>query len=79
MSGGRFGEFSWYRWAGVSGITVCQYSETNVMHFLCSLLRIKGLYMFRAVLAHPQEVQPTVNALAIYQVSFFDRLLRMSK
>jgi hypothetical protein len=33
----------------------CQYSETNVMHFLFSLLRIKGLYMFRALLAHPQE------------------------
>jgi hypothetical protein len=28
-------------------ITVYQYSETNVMHFLFSLLRIKGLYMFR--------------------------------
>jgi hypothetical protein len=24
---------------------VCQYSETNVMHFLFSLLRITGLYM----------------------------------
>jgi hypothetical protein len=33
-----------------------QYSETNVMHFLSSLLRIKGLYMFRELLAHPQEV-----------------------
>jgi hypothetical protein len=32
-----------------------QYSETNVMHFLFTLLRIKGLYMFRALLAHPQE------------------------
>jgi hypothetical protein len=32
-----------------------QYSETNVMHFLFSLLRIKGLCMFRALLAHPQE------------------------
>jgi hypothetical protein len=32
-----------------------QYSETNVMHFLFNLLRIKGLYMFRALLAHPQE------------------------
>jgi hypothetical protein len=31
------------------------YSETNVMHFLFSLLRIKSLYMFRALLAHPQE------------------------
>jgi hypothetical protein len=26
------------------------------MPFLFSLLRIKGLYMFRALLAHPQEV-----------------------
>jgi hypothetical protein len=33
-----------------------QHSETNVMHFLFSLLRIKGLYMFRALLAHPLEV-----------------------
>jgi hypothetical protein len=32
-----------------------QYSETNVMHFPFNLLRIKGLYMFRALLAHPQE------------------------
>jgi hypothetical protein len=25
------------------------------MHFLFSVLRIKGLYMFLALLAHPQE------------------------
>jgi hypothetical protein len=25
------------------------------MHFSFNLLRIKGLYMFRALLAHPQE------------------------
>jgi hypothetical protein len=31
------------------------YSETNVMHFLFSLLRIKGLCMFRALFAHFQE------------------------
>jgi hypothetical protein len=31
-----------------------QYSESNVMHFLFSL-RIKDLYMFRALLAHPQD------------------------
>jgi hypothetical protein len=36
-------------------MSVTQYSETNVMHFLFSLLRIKGLYMFRALLAHLQE------------------------
>jgi hypothetical protein len=32
-----------------------QYSETYVMYFLFNLLRIKGLYMFPALLAHPQE------------------------
>jgi hypothetical protein len=36
-------------------ITVYQYNETNVIHFSFSLLRIKGLYMFRALLAYPQE------------------------
>jgi hypothetical protein len=36
-------------------ITVYQYNETNMMHFLFSLLRIKGLYIFRALLAHLQE------------------------
>jgi hypothetical protein len=34
---------------------IYQYSETNVMQFLFNLLRIKGLYMFRALLAHLQE------------------------
>jgi hypothetical protein len=33
-----------------------QYIETNVMHFSFSLLRIKGLYMFRELLAILQEV-----------------------
>jgi hypothetical protein len=32
-----------------------QYSETNVMHILFNLLKIKSLYMFRALLAHHQE------------------------
>jgi hypothetical protein len=36
-------------------LTFLQYSETNVMHFLFSFLRIKGLYMVRVLLAHPQE------------------------
>jgi hypothetical protein len=31
------------------------YSETNVKHFLFNLLRIKGLYMFRVLLAQFQE------------------------
>jgi hypothetical protein len=35
---------------------VCnQYNKTNVMHFLFSLLRIRGLYTFRALLVHLQE------------------------
>jgi hypothetical protein len=36
-------------------IIVFQYNATNVMHFSFSLLRIKGLYMFRALLAHPRR------------------------
>jgi hypothetical protein len=42
----------------VVGYRIClayQYSETNVMHFLINLLRIEGLYMFRALLAYLQE------------------------
>jgi hypothetical protein len=35
---------------------VYQYSKTSVMYFLLSLLRIKGVCMFRALLAHFQEV-----------------------
>jgi hypothetical protein len=33
----------------------CEYSETKVIHFVFNLLRIKGLYMFRALIADPQE------------------------
>jgi hypothetical protein len=36
-------------------IIVYQYTETNVMHFLFSLLRIKSVYMFRELLVRPQE------------------------
>jgi hypothetical protein len=32
-----------------------QYSEINLMHFLFNLVRIKGLYMFRALLVHLRE------------------------
>jgi hypothetical protein len=35
--------------------TIYQYSDTIVMHFLFSLLRFNGLYMFRTLLAHPQK------------------------
>jgi hypothetical protein len=31
------------------------YKETNAIKLSFSLWRIKGLYMFRALLAHPQE------------------------
>jgi hypothetical protein len=54
--------------------TVYQYSETNVMHFLFSLLRIKGLYMFRALLAHPQEVlhkRPLVYCVRVMSVDCY--------
>jgi hypothetical protein len=32
-----------------------QCNETNVMHFSFSILRIKGLYMFRTLHVYPQE------------------------
>jgi hypothetical protein len=35
--------------------TEVQLSENNMMHFLFNLLIIKGLYMFRALFADPQE------------------------
>jgi hypothetical protein len=37
-------------------IKVTQCNETNVMHFLFNLLKIKSLYIFRTLLAHLQEV-----------------------
>jgi hypothetical protein len=40
----------------VHNISCDQCSETNVMLFLLNVLRIKGLYTFRALLTHPQEV-----------------------
>jgi hypothetical protein len=36
-------------------IIVYHHSKTNVMHFLFNLLKIKSLYMFRALFAQPQE------------------------
>jgi hypothetical protein len=50
-----------------------QYSETNVMHFLFNLLRIKGLYMFRALLAHPHEVR-NKTALGVLRASYVSRM-----
>jgi hypothetical protein len=47
-----------------------QYSETNVMHFLINLLRIKGLFMFRTLLAHPQEVLHMHNLVYCTRVIF---------
>jgi hypothetical protein len=45
--------------------------------FLFKLLRINGLYMFRALLAHLQEGLHKLHA--VYQVPSVKRLLRMSK
>jgi hypothetical protein len=42
-------------WYVMQCVLAFQYSGTNVMHFLFNLLRIKGFYMLRALLAHPQE------------------------
>jgi hypothetical protein len=63
-------------------IIVYQYSETKAMHILFNLLRIKGLYMSRELLAYPQEAAAGLdfhsnpaaanwhNTHAIYQVQF---------
>jgi hypothetical protein len=60
-----FGWFT-YKCSDLSFLVACgdgcpnpvsaQCNETNVMHFSLNLLRIKSLYMFQALLAHPQEV-----------------------
>jgi hypothetical protein len=75
-------------------IIIYQYSETNVIHILLNVLRIKGLYMFRALLAHHQEaldkrhlvycvrvisVGCTMIIVEVYLVPLVGRLLRMSK
>jgi hypothetical protein len=54
-----------------SNVTVFQYNETNVMNISLNLLRIKGLYMFRALLAHLQEAlaQTAFGILREYNVS----------
>jgi hypothetical protein len=41
------------------------YNETNVMLFLFNLLKINGLCMFRALLAHPQEALGVLRACCI--------------
>jgi hypothetical protein len=38
-----------------TNVGLSQYTETNMMQILFNLLRIKGLYMFHALFAHPQE------------------------
>jgi hypothetical protein len=44
---------------GLEGILIMyvinRYSEIKVVHFLLNFLRIKNLYMFLALLAHPQK------------------------
>jgi hypothetical protein len=50
-----------------------QYSETNVMHFLFSLLRIKDLYMFQALLAHLLHKQHLVYCMCVMSVGNIPR------
>jgi hypothetical protein len=50
-----------------------QYSETSVIQILFSLLRIKGLYMSQALLAHPQVALD--NKLGILRACYFSWLL----
>jgi hypothetical protein len=45
---------------------ISQYSKTNVMHYLFNLLRIKALYMFRALLANLQEALHKQHVVRVY-------------
>jgi hypothetical protein len=69
-----------------------QYGETNVMRPLFNLLRINGLYMFRALLAPPQEalhkrhlvycvrvILVGCTRIGVEVVLLVQRLLRMSR
>jgi hypothetical protein len=42
-------------------IIVYEYSETNVMHFLFSLIRIKGITHIRSLPTKPTDQQPYLN------------------
>jgi hypothetical protein len=44
-----------------------------VMHFLLNVLRIQGLYMFVALLAHPQEALQK-KALGVLRACYFSWL-----
>jgi hypothetical protein len=48
-------DFTWNVTHSINYCPVPQYNATNVMHFSFNLLRIECLYIFRALLAHPQE------------------------
>jgi hypothetical protein len=52
-------------------ITVYQYNGTNVMYFSLNLLRIKGIYVFRALLAHPQEALYKRHLVCCFRIMSF--------
>jgi hypothetical protein len=56
----------WFKSPGyeVSARAVTPYPG-DVMHFLFNLLRIKALYMFRALRTHPQEVELTATRYGV--------------
>jgi hypothetical protein len=58
-------------------IIVYQYSATDVMHFLFSLLGMKCLYMFRALLAHTQEVLHKRHLVYCVRVMSFGRTMAL--
>jgi hypothetical protein len=50
-------------------IIVYQFNETKVMHFSFNLLRIKGLYMFRLLLDHPQDARKKQSPLILNKLN----------
>jgi hypothetical protein len=63
----------WPRCCHCSLVVIHQYSEANVLHFSFSLLTIKGLYMFPALLAHPQETLHKRHSVYCVRVSAMAR------
>jgi hypothetical protein len=58
-------------------IIVYQYNRSNEMRFSFNLLRIKGLYMFLALLARPQEAlhkRHLVYCMHVMSVGWLARL-----
>jgi hypothetical protein len=68
-------QFKYFTWTirAAHKFTASLHSETTMTHFLLNLLRIKVLYVFRALVAHLQEalqIRPLVYCVRVMSVGF---------